>query len=247
MKKQLRKDLRFKGRVKNKRRYVFHWIKKNLILIFTIISVFISLFILFFMIITYNSPPNVCCEIDFVQRPDSIFQAQLYIWNDGGISAENVVFWAKKEQVFLYDTSGNLKKGCLNIFPHFPNLLPKIAPRQYLDEAGIKKNFFDHQLILTNLPSSTKSDNYIIIGPNVGRNMKELEKMKSAKTSLYRFKYIELDSTTNIKSYKTEILENIHVSYDGRNIKIQQGEIVSLSDIESGTYYFPSFGEFDTY
>jgi len=42
-------------------------------------------------------------------------------------------------------------------------------------------------------------------------------------------------------------LENIQVSYDGRNIKIQQGEIIRLSNIENTGHYFPSYGEFDGY
>jgi len=65
--------------------------------------------IFIFILLTYKSPADVKCAIDFVQRPDSIFQAQLYIWNDGGNTAENVIFWAKKEEVFFMILRGIIK------------------------------------------------------------------------------------------------------------------------------------------
>lgn len=248
MKKRLRsKRMVTSATKRNKTRKPISFIKREKYFITSILTFVLSGLTLWFVIIQYESPAEVKCEIDFVQRPDSLYQGQLYIWNEGEQTAEQIIIWAKKEEVFLYDTSGKFKKGRLNIFPHFTTVWPKIAPREYLDDAGIKRTFLDHQIILPKLPSSQKKDNYIIIGPNVGQNISELEKLKSSQSSIYRFKYIELGNTKNIKSYKSEVLANIQVSCDGRKIKIQLGENIRLSNIDSTRHYFPTFNEFDRY
>lgn len=212
----------------------------------SIIVAIITLGTFLFIYFTHESSPNVKCEITFIQRPDLLYQAQLYIWNEGDEIAEKIIIWAKKEEVFLWDTSGNYKKGRLNIFPHF-TVYAKITPNQYLDEAARVKSFPDHQIILPQLSSSLKEDNYIIIGPNVGRNNAELEKLISLPESIYKFKYIELGETENIKSYKEEILDNVQVIHDGKKITIKLGNVIPLEDIDSTKYYFPTFKEFDEY
>ena len=218
--------------------------EKNFIV--SIIVAIITLGTFLFIYFTHESSPNVKCEIDFIQRPDLLYQAQLYIWNEGDEIAENIIIWAKKEEVFLYDTSGNYKKGRLNIFPHL-TVYAKITPAQYLDDAGRVQTFLNHQIVLPQLPSSLKEDNYLIIGPNVGRNNAELEKLMSSPSSIYKFKYVELGKTENISSYQEEILDNVQVLHDGINVKIQIGETTPFKDIDSNKHYFPTFGEFDKY
>jgi hypothetical protein len=246
MKKKLRKNIKKQFENRTKKRSLWNWIKENPILKLTIVSVIISAVILFFMLNTYESAPEVNCVLELIQRPDSLYQAQLYIWNEGDKIAENIIIWAKKEQVFLYDTSGNYQKGRLNMFPHL-TVYAKIPPAQYLDDAGRMQTFLNHQIMLPQLPSSLKEDNYIIIGPNVGRNKAELEKLMSLPNSIYKFKYVELGKTENISSYQEEILDNVKVLYEGINVKIQIGETTPLRDVDKDKYYFPTFGEFDKY
>jgi len=199
--KKLRKFPRKHEKINDNKKKLWGRIKDNAILILTIVSVIISAVILFFMLSTHESVPEVNCEIEFIQRPDSLYQAQLYIWNEGDKIAENIIIWAKKEEVFLYDTSGKYKKGRLNIFPHL-TVYAKITPTNYLDDAGRLQTFLNHQIVLPQLPFSLKEDNYLIIGPNVGRNNAELAKMMSSPSSIYRFKYVQLGKTENISSYK---------------------------------------------
>jgi len=110
MRKKLRKVPRKHEKIKDEKKNLWSWIKENQRLIWTIGGVIISAYILIFMLSTYESAPEVNCEIEFIQRPDSLYQAQLYIWNKGDKIAENVIIWAKKEEVFLWDTSGNYKR-----------------------------------------------------------------------------------------------------------------------------------------
>jgi hypothetical protein len=226
-------------------RFKFLIIKEKKFIV-SIVGALIALGTFLFIYFTYKSPSHVVCKIDFIQRPDSLYQAQLYIWNDGGQIAENVQIWLKKEEVFLWDTSGNHKKGRLNIFPRF-NTYSRIAPSQYLDDAGRRKTNYDHQIILPQLPPSNKKNNYLIIGPNVGRNNEELIRLKSLPSSIYRFKFINLGHTKGINSYIEEILENTHILQNGSGIDIDIGKIISLNEYDSTDYYFPTFKEFEEY
>lgn len=217
--------------------------EKNFVV--SIIGAIITLSTFLFIYFTYESSPDVKCEIGLIQRPDSLYQAQLHIWNEGDKIAENIIIWAKKEEVFLYDTSGNYKKGRLNIFPHF-NVYIKIKDK-YLDDAAKVKQVINHQIIIPKLFSSAKEDNYLIIGPNVGKNEEELKKLKTSPTSIYRFKYIELGKAPNIKSYQEEILNNVQVIFNGIKIKIKVGDTVHYDEIDKTKFYFPTFKEFDEY
>jgi hypothetical protein len=214
-----------------------------------VVSIFVAIVTLgtfLFIYFTHESSPNVKCELDFIQRPDQLYQAQLYIWNDGDKIAENIIIWAKKEEVFLYDTSGNYKKGRLNVFLHL-GVYSKITPSQYKDDAGRVQTFLNHQIILPQLSSSQKEDNYLVIGPNVGRNSAELEKLMSLPNSIYKFKFVKLGKTKNISSYKEDILDNVQVIHEGNKIEIQIGKTLPLKDIDTNKYYFPTFEEFDQY
>ncbi len=214
--------------------------------IVSIVGAIIALVTFLFIYFTYKSPSHVLCKLDFIQRPDSLYQAQLYIWNDGGQIAENVQIWIKREEVFLWDTSGDHKKGRLNIFPQL-NTYSRIAPNQYLDEAARRKNNYDHRIILSQLPTSNKNDNFLIIGPNVGRNNEELSRLKSLPGSIYRFKFINLGHTNGINSYVEDILENTHILQNGSGIEIEIGKTISLNEYDSTEYYFLTFKEFEEY
>jgi hypothetical protein len=218
------------------------WIKKNVILFFTISGVFISAFILIFMLITYESPADVHCEIDFVQRPDSMFQANLYVWNTGDQTAENIVIWAKRKNVFQWDTSKNATRGPLYVFPHF-SVYAQITPDRILDNLAKIKSFHEHQFIIPQLASSNREENYLIIGPHLSN----LDHYKSLPTSIYRFKYMELKTIDGISSYQEDILENLQVSYKGKLLNIKVANTLWFSEVESKKMYFPTYEEFRDY
>jgi len=206
------------------------------------LGVAIGLVTLYFVIKSYQSPPDVKCEIDLIQRPDSVFQVQLYIWNDGGQTAQNIIIWAKFRDVFQWDSSSQKKMSPLYIYPQL-NVFAKINPIKVLDEIARVKTVEDHKITIPQLSGSERDENYIIICPNLNK----LEYYKSLSQSIYREKFIELKKIEGIKSYTSELLDNIIVFYEGKPQKIVINSIYKLDEIDTTKFVFPNFLETERY
>gem|GEM_PF-3640231 len=211
-------------------------------LIATITSTIISAIILLRMCATYQSPADVRCEIDFIQRPDSVYQAQLYIWNDGDEVANNIVIWAKYDKVFQWDTSLQKSRCPLYIYPVF-NVPIQVTSKKILNDEGKVQKFENHQITVTQLNSSKRDENYLIISPYLGY----LEKWKFSPQSVYSDKYIKLKLFKGVDSYIQELKDNVKVIFKGRTQDIRFNNIISVDHTKTGKYIFPSHTDFANY
>ena len=118
----------------------------------------ISFVTLVLVYINYESPPNVKTEMVLVQRPDSIYQAQIYVWNDGDKSAKDIILLTNKEHIFKADTAKKSKKLHLNIYPYL-SVESVLTPSRVLDQTGKVIGFKKHRIKIENLPTSNKDEN----------------------------------------------------------------------------------------
>jgi len=82
--------------------------------------------------LNYQSPSKVKCEMVLVQRPDSVYQAQIHVWNEGNKPAKNIILLANKEQIFKADTAKKSKKLNLQVYPYL-SVTSELTPSKVLD------------------------------------------------------------------------------------------------------------------
>lgn len=213
-------------------------------LVLNFIGVILIVVTLVFTLCTHNSPPEIHGEMILVQRPDSIFQAQLFIWNEGDQTAEGINFYAKYANVFLTDTAyiKNKKKTNYrinqNVWPIL-SVSSKITPTKILNHLGEQISHPDYHVVIPKLPKHDRHRNFFVISPKL-INRKNWDKERFL---LYKKKFVELKNFEDISNYIDELLnDNIKVEWNGEFLNLSLSEIVYYSDIDTpeSRYYFPT-------
>lgn len=215
------------------------FIKNNPYKFFMFLISFVTLLIVYK---GYKSPADSRCEMSLVQRPDSIFQVQICIWNEGDEQAENIILMANKEKVFLADTSKKMNKLNLRIYP-FLSVVSELTPTNVLSRTGKVIQFKKHRIVIEKLPHCEKDDNVFIITPSYSN----LKKLKNNKHSIFESLYMKLNDIPNLTNYIEEVLNNIQISADGRILNIKFGRIVPINEQEKEKYFFPSNKDYSKY
>ena len=109
---------------------------------------------LIYVIRSYKSPAEVHSDCDMIQRSDSVFQAQIYLWNSGDEIAQNISFHANKNSVFLADTS---KKKPLRlpllVYPVL-SVYSTLTPSKILNHLGKEVKFNNYKFNIPQLHSA---------------------------------------------------------------------------------------------
>jgi len=179
----------------------------------TIGTFIIGLATFIFLIYTYHSPAFIESELILIQRPDSLYQGQIYIWNSGDETAKDIIIRAKYNNVYISD-SQKKRKLRQYLWTHF-SVESYIMPIQILNHLGEKTFYYDYKLIIKNLPSTDKKLNYFIVTPEfISKKYLNLPEY-----NLYRQKFYQLKIFEGIPSYIDEILNNIQIIWEGEYIK----------------------------
>lgn len=108
---------------RNKWEIIKSFIMKEKYFLISLLTFIVATLTLWFVIIQYESPPEVKCSIDLVQRPDSVYQFHLHIWNEGDRIANDIIIQAIGKDAFQWDTSGAKGKSLLYVYPVFQFIL----------------------------------------------------------------------------------------------------------------------------
>lgn len=215
------------------------YIKSNWYKVLTLI---VSIITLVYVIKADQTPPLVYCELELVQRPDSIYQAHIYIWNVGDLPAENVVFWARQKSVFLADTAKKKIRLDLTVYPYL-SVTSSLTPSRVLSLSGSVVNYKDHRVAMSKLPTSSKYENYFIVFPRVNNRKKLLQ----SKSSVFHDKFINLKSFDKIPGYLEELKKSMQISADGKLLNIEVKGVITLSQVDTSQYYFPTIEDVADY
>lgn len=192
--------------------------------------------------LNYQSPPKVKCEMVLVQRPDSVYQAQIHVWNEGNKPAKNIILLANKEQIFKADTAKKSKKLNLQVYPYL-SVTSELTPSKVLDRTGKVIPFKKHRIKIENLPECCRDENIFILVPPLGSINKLIKKMHS----IFKKKYINLHYFSKYSSYILELENNIQLSAEGRILNIEVTDIIDINHVDSTSYYFPTQREISNY
>lgn len=207
-------------------------LKKEKYFVSSVLAIVISAITLYFVIIQYQSPPDVKCSVDIVQRPDSVYQFQLHIWNEGDQIANSINIQAQGKDVFQWDTSKNKGKSLLYVYPVFLVSIV-IAP------GG--KDF--HQITIPQLGTSNREENYLIICCHIYK----IDHYKSLPNLIVRDKFMRLENVPNVKSYFEELTENLKVSFAGKSLSYEIENVINLDEATNYNYYYPTYYDFINY
>ena len=205
-------------------------------------SLLATLITLKYVITGYQSPAEVKCELEFVQRPDSIYQMQLYVWNVGDENAKNIIFEANKLNVFQVDTSKRKTKVNLLVYPYL-SVSSELTPSEVLSLTGKVVRFNNYRILISNLEKGTKYDNYFIIMPDLF----DKTRLKRLKKSIYVDKFKKIKSFRKTNSYVDDIYENIKLSVNGRILNFKINKIISKEKARSLDCFFPTRKDFYEY
>lgn len=220
---------------------------KNLIIyrrsnLYKVLTLIVSFITLWYVIKADKSPPDVYCELELIQRPDSIYQAHFYIWNKGDLPAENIIFRAKRKNVFLADTAKKKIRLNLDVYPYL-SVTSDLTPSKVLSLTGNVVSFEDHRIAISKLAISQKYENYFIVLPSTNNWRKSLQ----SETSVYYDKFIEPKSINKVPDYLEELSKSIQISSDGKLVEIRFKGILDQSQIDMSKYFFPTLDDIKEY
>lgn len=232
--------LSYKENFFNSLRFLLGFIKKNP---WNLSMLVISLVTLCYVIRAYKTPAEVHCEFDMIQRPDSVFQAQIYIWNSGEEIAQDINFHANKQKVFLSDTSKkNPRKLSLLVYPYL-SVYATLTPAKILNHLGKEVSFNNYKFHIPQLHPATSESNYFI----VLINSRDRRKLINSKNSIYFDKFCLLKTIGNRKNFIEEILGNVKIYYAGKILYPKLRNVLWLPDFDSSKYLFPSLKDVASY
>ncbi len=188
-----------------------------------------------FLIYTYHSPASIESELVLIQRPDSLYQGQIYIWNSGDETAKDIIIRAKYNNVYISNTKKKIKLRQY-LWTHF-SVESYIMPIQILNHLGEKTFYYDYKLIIKNLPSCEKRLNYFIVTPEFIQK----KYLNLPEYNLYRQKFYQLKNLKGIPSYIDEILNSVKIIWEGKYIKPKLAGIIKYNKKISirRDFYFP--------
>ncbi len=208
-----------------------------------ILTTFLAIITLFYVIRSYKSPADVHCSFDMIQRSDSVFQAQIYIWNSGDETANNISFHANKKNVFAADTSKKKSlKLSLLVYPVL-SVYSTLTPSRILNHLGKEVKFNNYKFNIPQLHSAEIEDNYFI----VMINSKDQKKFRSRKNSIYFNKFCQLIDSDFYKPFISEILDNIKIYFGGKILDPEIRYVYKISERDGSEYFFPTLKEVGDY
>lgn len=236
-KKPLQKNYIKKGEYYSKKFYGL--IKNNI----GIISLIVSSITLYYVVISHKSPPDFHCELYMIQRPDSVYQANIDIWNTGDEPAENITFIANKNNIFLADTSKKKPmKLPLLVYPVL-SVYSTLTPSKILNHLGREVSFNNYKFNIPKLPTSHKNENYFVICIN----SRDQKKFLNRENSIYDSKFRQLRDIPGYKNYIEEIYSNIQIFYAGKIYKPELSGIYKIQNFDTSKYFFPTLKDITEY